>query len=199
MKKVYFIACALFIATGSIAQSITQEEKTKALDHLKATQKDLLKSVKGLSEAQLNFKPTPESWSIAECVEHIAISEGNIFGIVQMTLKSEPDPSRRSEVSMSDDQVVGLITSREQKVKTRPDFEPKGNFGDYAGSLKEFSAKRKGNMSFVKTTKEDLRNRYFEFPFGVVDSYQVILFLSGHSQRHTDQIKEIKAHQNFPI
>jgi len=31
------------------------------------------------------------------------------------------------------------------------------------------------------------------FPFGKVDAYQVILLMSGHTIRHTDQIKEVIA------
>lgn len=200
-KTTILISClALFVMnTAVVAQTeLTKDERSKALDHLKSSQKELLKTVKGLSETQLNYKPTPETWSIAECIEHIAISEKNIFGIVQMTLQNEPDPSKRSEVKMTDDQLVGMISSREQKVKTRPNFEPKENFGSYEGSVNEFKTQRKSNLSFVKSTKDDLRNRYFEFPFGKVDSYQVILFMSGHTTRHTDQIKEVMDNEGFP-
>ncbi len=187
------------IGSLAIAQAtLTDEERSKAMEHLKTTNAELLKTVKGLSEAQLNYKPTEDAWSIANCVEHIAISENNIFGIVQMTLQNDPDPSLRSEVKMSDDQVIGLIQSREQKIKTRPEFEPTGKFGDYKGSLSEFKNKRKENMKFVKSSQDDLRNRYFDFPFGKVDAYQVVLFMSGHTKRHTDQIKEVMADAGFP-
>ncbi len=198
-SKFFIYSIALLFATSVFAQTpLTKDEKKKALDHLNNTQKELLKAVKGLSEEQLNFKMTPESWSIAECVEHIAISENNIFGIVQMTLQNEPNPEGRADLQLADEQVLGIITNREQKVKTRKEFEPTNQFGSYEGSLNEFKNKRKSNISFVKSTSEDLRNRYFEFPFGKVDAFQVILFMSGHTQRHTDQIKEILAHENFP-
>lgn len=189
----------MLASTASFAQTqLTKEERQKAQDHLKMTQKELLATVKGLSDAQLNYKPDAESWSVAECVEHLTISENNIFGIVQMTLENDPDPSMRSEVGMTDDQLVGMITSREQKVKTREEFEPSGKFGDYNATLAAFKEKRKSNLDFVKNTDQDLRNRYFDFPFGKVDAYQVILFMSGHVTRHTDQIKEVMASDGFP-
>ena len=175
-----------------------KDERNKALDHLKSTQDELMKTVSGLSEEQLNFNPSEEGWSIAQCVEHLAISETSLFGIVQMTLENDPDPSLRDSVAMSDDQVLGMITSREQKITTQPDFEPTGKFGSYEGSLKEFGAKRESNIAYVKSTKDDLRNRYFDFPFGKVDSYQVILFMSGHTTRHTDQIKEVMTSPEYP-
>jgi len=68
-----------------------------------------LKTVKELPDVQLNFKPEEGAWSIAECMEHIEVSEKNIFGIVQMTLKNAPDPSRRNEVKMTDEELLSII------------------------------------------------------------------------------------------
>ncbi len=199
MKKIFTLFIALIMISGSVlAQGISKEERKKALMSLKDSQAELLETIKGLSANQLNFKPAEDAWSIAECVEHIAISEKNIFGIVEMTLQQPADPARRSEVNMTDDQVVGLISSRERKVKTREEFEPTNSFGSYEETLDAFVSRRKDNMKFVKTTDEDLRNRYFEFPFGLVDSYQVVLFMSGHTVRHTKQIKEILESGDFP-
>lgn len=197
-KNLLALMAMSIVVTTAMSQKLTKDERKKALDHLQTTQEELVKTVEGLSEAQLNFTPNEEGWSVAMCVEHIALSENSIFGIVQMTLQNEPDPSLRDSVSMSDDQVIGLITNRSQKVKTREEFEPTGKFGSYQGSLDEFKKKRESNKVYVKNTKDDLRNRYFDFPFGKVDAYQVILFMSGHTQRHTDQIKEVMATEGFP-
>lgn len=32
--------------------------------------------VAGLTEAQLNWKPTPEKWSIAQCLDHLTVTSG---------------------------------------------------------------------------------------------------------------------------
>ena len=68
----------------------------------------------------------------------------------------------------------------------------------YDGSVDQFKAKRKESIKFVKSTDQDLRNHYYEFPFGLVDTYQVMLFMAGHSIRHTEQIKEIMTQESFP-
>jgi hypothetical protein len=31
-----------------------------------------------------------------------------------------------------------------------------------------------------------------------MDAYQFLLLMAGHAERHTLQIEEVKAHQNFP-
>ena len=81
-----------------------------ALDRLTKSKDGLLAAVKGLSAAQLNFKASPESWSIAECAEHIAISENMLFGMVEGSLKQPADPSKRAEVKMTDDQVLDPLS-----------------------------------------------------------------------------------------
>jgi len=202
MKKFLFLfTCQVFLLVSMLAvaqDELSKADRDKAIEHLKGSQAELLKTVKGLSDEQLNFTPNDSSWSIAGCVEHLAISETALFGIVEQTLTTEADPLKRSEVKFTDEQILGLITDRTSKIKTRPEFEPKNNFESYQGSVEEFKSKRKQNIKFVKTTTDNMRNKYFEFPFGIVDCYQVVLFMSGHSERHTAQIKEVMAHASFP-
>ncbi|MBA4055070.1 MAG: DinB family protein [Marivirga sp.] len=154
-----------------------------------------------MSAAQLNFKSSPESWSVAECVEHIAISESNFFGMIQETLKEAADPARRSEIKISDEQLYHAITDRSQRVKTNEAFQPTGKFGSHAETLKEFIKKREASVIYIKNTSDDLRNHFFTFPaevLGTVDAYQLLLFAAGHSKRHTLQIEEVKNNPGFP-
>lgn len=178
--------------------ALTEAERSYAINYLNETKENLLAAVKGLSAEQLNFKPTPESWSVAECIEHIAISESMLFGMMQGTLKEAANPAKRSEVKMTDDQVKSVISSRERKVKTSEAFVPSNKFGSADGSLKEFASKRDASIEYVKTTQDDLRNHYAQMPFGTMDSFQVIIFMAGHSARHTAQAKEVMANANFP-
>jgi hypothetical protein len=53
-------------------------------------------------------------------------------------------------------------------------------------------------IQYVKTTDADMRNHVVTFPPGSFDSYQMILFIASHSNRHTQQIEEVKADPNFP-
>jgi len=178
--------------------SLTDQERKLGMDQLTNSKNHLLTAIKGLSPGQLNFKATPTSWSIAECTEHIAISESLLYGMVEDALKTPADPSRRGEVKMTDEQVIGMISSRDSKFKTAEPFEPTGKFGSHDGTVKEFLAKRDAHIAYVKSTKDDLRNRYAVRPFGTFDTFQAILFMAGHSERHTKQIEEVKADPNFP-
>jgi hypothetical protein len=199
MKKLVLSLAVLTLFSFKLADvSLTADERKFAAEQLTKSRDLVLKTVKGLSPAQLNYKPTPESWSVAECAEHIAISEGNIWGMVDGALKPAADPSRRAEVKMSDDAVINAITDRTHKVKTGEAFVPSGKFGSIDGILKEFNAKRKSHFDYMNTTQDDLRNHYAQTPFGTMDAFQVVLFMSGHCERHTKQMQEVMADANFP-
>lgn len=199
MKQILllFLVIAVMSFTGADT-TLTKAERKLAVTEMNRTSDLLLNAIKGLSQAQLNFKSSPESWSVAECTEHIAISENNIFGMLEGTLKTDPDPSKRSDVKMTDEQVLAMIADRTNKVKTIKPFEPTGKYGSHEATVKEFLEKRKAHIEFVKNTKEDLRDRYQELPFGTVDAFQILLFMSAHNERHVKQIEEVKANENFP-
>ncbi|WP_425391410.1 DinB family protein [Ekhidna sp.] len=199
MKKITIPLLCLIWSISCLGQNpISSEERKSAINHLKTSQNELLNLLDGLSEEQINYRPGNGEWTIYECLEHIAISEKNLMGMVQMSLKENPDPRKQDDVAMSDEQLLALITSRDQKVKTREEFEPTDSFGGFNETLKTFKDRRKANIKFVKSTDKSLRNYYMQFPFGIIDSYQGVLFMSGHTQRHAGQIKEIIESEGFP-
>jgi hypothetical protein len=199
LHKLFIIMVAVAaMSFDKPAAELNDAERKYAAQLLQETKETLIKKVGKLSPEQLNFKPDAGAWSVAECVEHITISENNIFGFCQMAMQQPADPSKRSEVTMSDDAIVKMIADRSQKRKTQESFEPTGKFGSFEATLAEFKTKRDNNINYVKTTKDDLRNHYNDFPFGKIDAYQTILFMAAHSKRHIDQIEEIIKNPKFP-
>ncbi len=199
MRKLLILAgFAMLVSFIAPELTITKKEKKFALNYMKQTKKQLLKSTKGLSENQLKWKPADSVWSIAECVEHITISEKNILDWIQGTLKQPADPSKRNEIKNTDEGIIKIITDRGFKVKTREGFIPTGQFGNTWQTLDVFKERRATLISFTKSTQDDLRNHYMDLPFGKIDVYQGLLFLTGHCERHTLQIEELKTHPSFP-
>ena len=199
MNKLLLLVVFFFLCSFTLSEStLTKQEKKSAISYFKQTQQNLIKEVKGLSEAQLNWKPADSVWSVANCVEHIAISEKNIFDWAMGTLKEPANPAKRSELKFDDESVKKMIGSRERKVKTSESFVPNGQFGNTAQSLAIFKERRAGIINYIKTTDNDLRNHFAATPMGMLDTYQLLLFLSAHTYRHTMQIVELKAHPDFP-
>jgi hypothetical protein len=50
----------------------------------------------------------------------------------------------------------------------------------------------------VQGTDEDLRMHVGKMPFGKIDAYQMVLMIAAHTNRHTQQLNEVKADPNFP-
>jgi hypothetical protein len=50
----------------------------------------------------------------------------------------------------------------------------------------------------VKTTNADMRNHVATLPFGSVDSYQLVLMIAAHTNRHVAQMNEVKANAAYP-
>lgn len=200
-KWILLLPVLLFMSFTAFTPELSTAERKLAIDYLTRTKDDLLKSIRGLSSAQLNFKSDSDSWSVAECAEHIAISESNLTGLIQGTLKEPSNPGRRGEVKWSDEDLFNSVIDRSEKVKTSEAFKPTGKFGSHEAAVKEFLTKRDTNIDFIKNTADDLRNHFFTFPvesLGTVDSYQLFLFVAAHSKRHTLQIEEIKKNPGFP-
>jgi hypothetical protein len=199
MNKILLIVALFTVFSFKTADDpLTKKEKKDAISYFKETQKGLADEIKGLSKNQLNWKPADSVWSIAECVEHIALSEKNIFDWAMNTLKENADPSKRSQLKFDDDGIKKMITDRSFRVKTREGFIPTGEFGNTEKTLAVFNDRREALIQYMKDTKDDLRNHFAPLPFGLIDTYQLLLFLSGHTRRHTLQIAELRSQPGFP-
>jgi hypothetical protein len=192
----------LTLAAASLlpAETLTQHDREFAMSHLHATRKMFLDSVAGLTPEQWTFKAAPDRWSIAECAEHIAVSEDFLFGIVaNQVMKSPADPAKRAEVKGKDEAIVKQVPERSQKYKAPEPIVPKQRWSTPEAIIAHFKESRDRNIEYVDTTQDDLRDHFAPHPvLGALDGYQWILLMSAHSERHTEQINEVKADPNFP-
>ena len=180
------------------AESLTKAERERLVNHLQKTRQFLLDEVAGLSEAQANFKPAEDRWSIAECAEHITLSEDFLRGAVGQAMQAPAAPERKEELKGKEDQVMQFVTDRSQKFQAPEPLRPTGRWDSLEAIIEVFKASRKKTLDYAHSTPEDLRSHIVAFPTGDMDAYQFLLFLSGHTERHTLQIQEVKANADFP-
>jgi len=200
MKKLSMLVTGLLLfAFNTKPVSLTDQERKTAADLLTQTEQGVFNAVAGLSEAQLNFKPAPDKWSVLDCVKHIAVTEQSLWQMTNGAIQAQANPEKRADIKATDEQVIQMIESREHKVKTAPPMEPQNtSYKSLDEALTSFKSDRAKLIDYVKTTDADLRNHVVTMPMASFDSYQMILFIGAHSNRHTQQIEEVKADPNFP-
>jgi len=198
-KSLAGVLMALVLMAGAAAasaQEVTQAEKDKALQYLETTKKNVLEATKGLSEAQWNFKPAPDRWSVAQVTEHIAAAEDLIRGVlVEKVMTAPGEPGR--DVKKTDEAVLAMVPDRSHKAQAPEPLVPTNRFGSPEGAIKHFVESRASTEDFLKTAT-GLRDHVTDSPMGKLDGYEFVLFIAAHSERHTKQINEVKADPNFP-
>jgi uncharacterized damage-inducible protein DinB len=180
--------------------TLTPEEREAALKVFQTTHNNFIKSISGLSQKQWSFNPAPDRWSVAEVAEHITVSETTIMGLIQHPLMQSPAaPEKREQVKGKDQLIPEKVPDRSHKGQAPEMLRPTGRWASEAELAKAFEDARKANMDYIRTTKDDLRDHFFDHPaFGPLDGYQWLLLIGTHSAHHTAQIEEVKADPNFP-
>lgn len=202
------LAVALVGCTGLTALAADPKLTPSELDHariyLQQTESEVVGATKGLSQAQWNFKPAPERWSIAEIVEHMVLAQDLILGPVREQLAKAPAPNERDN-SLVDAVVVNQLPDRTAKFKA-PDFlQPTGRWTPAIAMdrlLRNYT-----QLTEYLVTTPDLRQHAVDAPplkavskgaYDSMDGYQWVLAAAAHTERHTKQILEVKADPNFP-
>ena len=175
---------------------MTDSEREFATAQLLKGRDALLEAVAGLSEAQLQFRPRPESWSIADCVEHLAIAEDRLFALVA---QGAAKPDGVSLDPAKDDRMVRAVVDRSRKFAAPPAMRPAGRFASVAEAAAKFRDSRERVIDYARDCQDDLRHRFMMHPvLGEIDCYRCLLLLALHPARHAAQIEKIKQHANFP-
>ena len=196
---VLMLSAMVLSAIPAFAASITEKERDSLVQQFDRTAKKFRDSVAGLTEAQANFKPSPDKWSVAECAEHIALSESVIRGLVDKTLQAPVKEEGREERAARDQFIAAAIVDRSKKAQAPEFLQPKRKFATLAETVAAFDAARKSNVDLARTTQDDLRGHVTPHPaFKEMDVYQWMLLIALHSERHTLQILEVKADPGFP-
>jgi hypothetical protein len=179
--------------------SLSKQERKFAITHLKDTKTDLLKSIRGLSDAQLNFKQSPDQWSIKECFYHLAVAESGFWDVLEASMKKPATPEKRSEVKISDEDLLKAITGQVDKASMSSFFQSsRVNWKTMDEAVAVFKSSRAQHLKYVKITTEDLRNHFIQSPLGWIDCYQLIIFISGYNNQYIQQISETMADTHFP-
>jgi len=199
--RTLLITCIVAAAPILAAENgaMNDAERAFLVEQMEKSKADFLASISGLTDAQWKFKPSPERWSIAECAEHIIISEGFLLGAAQGMLKSPPVDRPATSNAEQDKKIAVMIADRSHKAKAPEAIVPSGTkFATPADAAKEFTARREKSLEYARTSNDELRVHTTQGPIGTMDAYQLLILMAVHTDRHTDQIKEVQASPDYP-
>jgi hypothetical protein len=175
---------------------MTEAEREFATKQLLEGRKAVARAIDGLTDTQLHFKPQPDGWSIADCVEHLAVTEDLLFHLVA---KGAPNPDGVSLDPAKDGRMAAAVVDRSRKFIAPAGARPNSYFASTQEALAHFREGRNRALAYTRACTHDLRRLFTPHPLlGEIDCYRCLLLLALHPARHAAQIEEIRQHPQFP-
>jgi len=185
-----------FTLSGFAATGMTNEDREHLLVHFQMTTQMVAEQVRGLSPAQLEYRASPDRWTIRECISHLAVAEPDYWRDLTAAVKAEPNMKDKKSVA-TDADIMWYGIDRVVHTKTGGGHEKVETYKNMGEALAKFQALRATMIDYIKSTSDDLRAHSFGQQERI-DCWQWMLEISTHAERHIQQIREIKNDPNFP-
>ncbi|MDQ3799058.1 MAG: DinB family protein [Acidobacteriota bacterium] len=164
------------------------------------TRERLVAAVSNLSEAEENFRPAEDSWTVKELTEHLAKTEASIIPLVFRLLK-QAEADGAATATPSDGTINPPISLAEvyEKSKAARFQAPEMIRPDGSTSISESLAKLAESRETIRGVRPrleavDLSKTAFPHrAFGNLNLYQWLAFIGLHETRHLEQIEKILA------
>lgn len=193
MQTMAVVLFSLLPLTLAPQGQIAAVDRQRLVAHMEMTASWLVDEVSKLSQAQVEFRRAPGTWSILEVLDHLVVVGPIYWQDLQKGVAGKPPAL---PLSSRDVDILWYGIDRGRPEIALATENPKGSVRDVRAGLEAYRANHARLLQYIKTTKDDLRNRVVERQG--CDAYQWALLISTHEQRHILQIREIKADPKFP-
>ena len=106
------------------------EERASVVERLHLSRDIFLDAVAGLSAAQAMYHPRPDSWSIEQIAEHVAVSEHEMFRLITSQYANLDEPaSSENEVGVRE-----RALDRSIRIECPEECRPMGRFASFVDS-----------------------------------------------------------------
>jgi uncharacterized damage-inducible protein DinB len=168
-----------------------QVEKIEMLRQLQAGRDALREALTGVNDAMAVQKPSRESWSILDCVEHMVESERYLL----TRLHAAEHTDQPFQKSRREGKIAMLAADRSRRIEAPEQAHPKGRFATLSEAVAAFDATRTEVEHWVESCTGDPRRMLTDHPLivGPVTCAETLIMMAAHPARHAQQIKEIRA------
>jgi DinB superfamily len=151
----------------------------------------LLAEVERVPAADRERRPLPDSWSVAEILEHLATVEHSVATLIA-TRGREPVPAQSEPAVPLDEARVARLRNRTRRIDVPDRMRPAGTI-DAAAAIQALATSRAALLDAIKNADPvALEQRsYVHAVVGRIVLRDWIAFIAHHEARHADQIHEI--------
>ena len=182
-------------------------DRIKAVvDELEQVAADARDTFGTLSAEQLNWKPSEPEWSIAQCFEHLIVTNGLYFPNIQKVIDGKHRNNAFSKIPFGTDLIAfamknSLDPKQSRKMKTFKIFQPSESsvsatiIEDFAANQRELSDLAFAARSFDVNGIRIAEPLSTALNLRLIDAFEI---LSMHCRRHFDQAKRVIESEAFP-
>ncbi|MEK6155568.1 DinB family protein [Flavobacteriaceae bacterium 3-367] len=187
----------------------TESERQLIVSELQRTTNELQAVLEDITEVQWNFREDPARWSIAQIVEHLEMQNQLHYRELSVVSKA-PQYLQYRSITQGKDTFFTKYGTDPKPGKAQWFLEPLGRFCSINDGRSAFLRARQELTQLVETTPIDFRKQFtFRAPVEgkelkdikigqVRDLHQLLLTGIAHTDRHLNQIRKIKHHQEYP-
>jgi hypothetical protein len=171
------------------------------VDGVERARDSVINAVKDLRPDQATFKPSPDTWSIVENVEHLYLAEVSGLTKIWAAANHVRAGNRWTDPRPNAGQSIEAVVERTWKTK---EVAPPIATPHIGGPLDAWVSCLKSLRPVLSDLARDLEALdlesivYPHYLSGPLDGRQRLEFLRFHMQRHLAQIQRVQAHPHFP-
>ncbi len=166
-------------------------EKIEVLRQLQEGHDALGEALAGVDDVMAVHKPSRESWSILDCVEHMVESEKYLL----TRLRAAEHADRPFEKPRREGKIALLAADRTRRIEAPEQAHPHGRFATLGEAVAAFDATRSEVKRWVENCTGNPRGMMTDHPLivGPVTCAETLIMIAAHPARHAKQIEEIRA------
>jgi len=182
------------------------EELPKLIEEANAIAGDAEKSFGQLNSTQLNWKPSPAQWSVAQCLDHLIVINSAALPIVDKILREGYKPTLQERLPLLPKFFAGMVlkaVSPEGKSKYKTARHVAPSSGTISSDIvAKFRAHQQDLIQHMKMAEKlDLKKIIITSPvasfatYSALDAFKIAV---THERRHLLQARRVVDAAGFP-
>jgi hypothetical protein len=179
---------------------------SSAIGELRAIADEVQAAFGAMSKDQLNWKPSPERWSVAECLQHLIAINSAYFPTLETIANGRYRPTFQQRLPLLPRffgwaVLKAVSPDSPRKFKTNKRFDPAASSvpGDVVA---RFRSHQKELIAYMeRTVGVDAARTIITSPaasvatYSLLDAYRII---TAHERRHINQARLVMEQPGFP-